>query len=515
MVAIAPSRLKALESNIVAIERRLGVSGKAVGPVVDAANDNQLIPGNAKGKVIRVAFLPKGLHDGGNGWLYPTADMWEAHGIKPTWETHSKLAPVEKPIADIILSEAFRPLFDLGTFRFKGFKGGRGGAKSTAFAIVLLLLSRARKLRIVCARQFQVSIATSVKTILDDWIVKLGIEDEFKSTLTTITHIATGSEFHFIGLDRNPASIKSLEGADICWIEEAHSIVAGSLDILEPTIRNKLAEIWCSWNPEQPDDPIEAFLGGETPPPRSVLIEVSYLDNPHLFTETSLPESLAHAARGNVGRFNHIWLGAYKTHTDASVFDNWQIAQPEDLNFDPDLFQMVRGFDASNGGASPHALISAHVALKLKVIYIEQEAYGHHKLIDLTGLFDELNRPKHVTIRGDSAAPGILEFVRGHGYPIEAAKKGNDSIEAGVSWLQGFDVYISPKCPIIADEFKRLSYKVDKRTLKILDEIAPGNDHGLDALRYACEPLMDEFIQNADSGLGAMRLNFGRRYASA
>jgi phage terminase large subunit len=157
------------------------------------------------------------------------------------------------------LPEAFKFLFDEGDYRYRAAYGGRGSAKSHSFAGALVIRARERPLRILCCREIQNSIKDSVKRLLDDKIAAYGFGDFFQSTETQIKG-ANGSLIVFGGLRSNPDAIKSLEGIDIAWVEEASRVSQRSLDILTPTVRNPNSEIWFTWNPDNPKDPVDVML---------------------------------------------------------------------------------------------------------------------------------------------------------------------------------------------------------------------------------------------------------------
>jgi len=161
--------------------------------------------------------------------------------------------------------------------RYKIYYGGRGGGKSHAFAEALILRSVKEKIRILCTREYQNSIADSVHRLLEDKINKLGLLDMFNITKTSIIS-ESGSEFLFKGLARSIQEIKSTEGIDVCWLEEGQNTAARSLEILIPTIREPNSEIWISFNPENETDPVyQQFIAN--PPPDAVVHRVNWSDN--------------------------------------------------------------------------------------------------------------------------------------------------------------------------------------------------------------------------------------------
>ena len=162
--------------------------------------------------------------------------------------------------------------------RYKIAYGGRGGAKSWGFARALLILGAQRSLRVLCCREFQNSIAESAHALLSQQIDLLGLSSLYEVQEKRI-YGATGTEFIFKGLRHNVASVKSTEGVDICWAEEARTISKSSWDVLIPTIRKPGSEIWISFNPElEEDETYKRFV--KTPPTGAVVVKIGWRDNP-------------------------------------------------------------------------------------------------------------------------------------------------------------------------------------------------------------------------------------------
>ena len=185
--------------------------------------------------------------------------------------------------------------------------GGRAGGKSYAFADSLLLLGRMKKLRIACMREIQDSIKDSVHKLLADRIAYYNLSD-YKIMETQIINKITGTTFIFKGLqEHNAENIKSLEGVDIVWLEEAQKISKKSWDILDPTIRKSGSEIWISMNREEENDPVWQAVG-QNPDERTLVVKVNYVDNPFC------PEEMKYLAlkcqKENPEDYEHIWLGA-------------------------------------------------------------------------------------------------------------------------------------------------------------------------------------------------------------
>lgn len=162
--------------------------------------------------------------------------------------------------------------------RYKVAYGGRGGAKSWGFARALVLLGRMKPLRILCAREIQKSIAESVHQLLVDSIKALNLEAFYSITQTEIRGL-NGTLIMFAGLRHNVDNIKSKEGIDICWVEEASNVSASSWNKLIPTIRKEGSEIWISFNPElDTDETYSRFV--LQPPPGCDPVKINWSDNP-------------------------------------------------------------------------------------------------------------------------------------------------------------------------------------------------------------------------------------------
>ncbi len=133
--------------------------------------------------------------------------------------------------------------------RFKVLYGGRGGLKSWGFAQALELQGWEKELRILCTRELQGSIKESVHRLLSDTVSRVGLDSFYDIEVQTIKG-KNNTGFFFEGLKNNVTKIKSFEGVDICWAEEAEAITEDSWDILIPTIRKPGSEIWISFNPD-------------------------------------------------------------------------------------------------------------------------------------------------------------------------------------------------------------------------------------------------------------------------
>jgi phage terminase large subunit len=200
--------------------------------------------------------------------------------------------------------------------RYKVLYGGRGGAKSWGIARALLIKGAKDPIRILCAREFQTSIKDSVHKLLCDQIESLGLLSFYEITQTSIRG-RNGTEFSFVGLKNNVSNIKSYEGVDICWVEEAQTTSRLSWNILIPTIRKEGSEIWISFNPElETDETYQRFVAN--PPQDSITMKVNWYDNPW-FPDTLKLEKDALKARDEEA-YNQVWEGLCRQTVDGAIF---------------------------------------------------------------------------------------------------------------------------------------------------------------------------------------------------
>lgn len=226
--------------------------------------------------------------------------------------------PVSAEIAKVEFPELLAFLFERFVYRYKGARGGRGGAKSWSFAIALLILGAQFRLRILCARETQKSIADSVHKLLADQVRALGLSGFYDVQKAAIFG-KNGTEIFFAGLKHNISNIKSIESCDIVWVEEAQAVSKRSWEVLVPTIRKKGSEIWITFNPElETDDTYKRFV--VHPPPRSKIVEINYSDNPWLQSE--LVEEMENLKASDYDAYLHVWEGKCKQMLDGAVYAN-------------------------------------------------------------------------------------------------------------------------------------------------------------------------------------------------
>jgi phage terminase large subunit len=375
--------------------------------------------------------------------------------------------------------EVFEPL--LVPSRYKGIYGGRGSGKSHFFAESLIELCIQKKTDAVCLREVQRSLKFSVKKLLENKIQSMnaGAYFEVQNEQIKSRH---GGVIIFQGMqDHTSDSIKSLEGFQIAWFEEAQSASQRSLDLLRPTIRAPGSELWFSWNPRYATDPVDMLLRGANPPPDGIVIEANHSDNPWMPDE--LVKELEYDKRRDPDKYAHIWLGKYQSNSSARVFHNWHIEE-----FETDPTALIRQGADWGFSVDPTVLVQCYISGRR--LYVCHEAYRVGcDIVDTPELFMSVPDSEKWPMVADSARPETISHLRKHGFPkITSAVKGPKSVEEGIEFLKSFDIVVHPRCIHLIDELALYSFKVDPLDeSRVLPILADKDNHVIDALRYACE----------------------------
>lgn len=250
--------------------------------------------------------------------------------------------------------------FWLAPARNKVLYGGRASSKSWDAAGFVTFLADNYKLRVVCARQLQNRISDSVYSLLKIQIERFGLAGRFDILENRITNLETGSEFMFYGLWRSIDEIKSLEGIDILWIEEAHNLTEEQWKILEPTIRKAGSQIWIIFNPRLATDfAYKRFV--VNPPPNTVVRKINYDENP--FLSQTMLQIIEAAKQEDEEEYGHIYLGVPRDDDDDAIIKRSWILAAIDAHKKLDLPTVGRkriGFDVADSGIDKNANVFAH-----------------------------------------------------------------------------------------------------------------------------------------------------------
>ena len=366
--------------------------------------------------------------------------------------------------------------------RYKGAWGGRGSGKSHMFAEMMLeehIMNQAQSS--VCVREIQKSLNQSVKRLLEMKIQEMNAGAYFEVQDAVIKSKKSDGRIIFQGMQNHTAdSIKSLEGYDRAWVEEAQSLSQTSLDLLRPTIRKPGSELWFTWNPRQASDPVDLLLRGPTPPKDANVIKVNYADNP--WFPSVLKDEMEYDKRRDPDKYRHVWRGEYLQNSESRVFRNWRI---EDFDAPADAIHRLGadwGFSVD-----PTTLVRCHIIGR--TLYIDFEAYMVGcEIVNTPELFMQVPEAEKWPIVADSARPETISHMRRNGFPkIMTAVKGPRSVEEGIEFLKNYTIVVHPRCTHTIDELTLYSYKTDPLTGKILPVLEDKKNHVIDALRYACE----------------------------
>jgi phage terminase large subunit len=375
--------------------------------------------------------------------------------------------------------------------RYKVLHGGRGGAKSWGIARALLILAAQKKLRILCAREFQVSIKDSVHKLLADQIEAMGLSEMYEVQKATIICHLTGSEFIFSGLRHNVDSLKSKEAVDIVWVEEAHNVSGYSWERLIPTIRKDGSEIWISFNPElETDETYKRFVA--SPPENAAVVQMSWRDNP--WFPDVLADEREDLKRRDPDAYLNIWEGHCRQALDGAVY-------ARELRDAQEGGRITRvGYDMSKpvsvicdlGWADHTSLWFAQkVGLEYRVIRSHQDMqrpWPHYLAImqSFGYVIDAIWLPHDARAKQLGTGKSIEEITRASGMPVRIVP--NLKVEDGISALRSMfpNIWWDEKnCEEGLNALRRYRYEVDPVTKQFSPRpLHDDASHFADAARY-------------------------------
>ncbi len=374
--------------------------------------------------------------------------------------------------------------------RFKGVRSGRGVGKSHAFAsLVVERMLVDPNLKVVCLREILKSLKFSVKSLLESKIEQFGLGDQFEILTSEIRRKGGSGICIFQGMQsHNADSIKSLEGFGVAWVEESHRLSQRSLSLLLPTIRTRGSEIWCSWNTEHEDDPIDVlFEQTLKSEPDVIYLKPSLDDNPWVTPELLRQREVDRLSMSHE-EFAWVWEGGYRQNSAEQIFvGKWTVEafEPKPAWGSP-LLGNDWGF-----GTDPTALIQCWD--HQRILYIERESYEYRlELDDVPARWQEdIPGCQLKTIYSDNAQPAMISQVRRRGFHgLRACPKWPGSVADGIGVMRSYQrIVIHPRCINTIEEFRRYSYKTDSNgrvTAQIKDEY----NHAIDAIRYALNDII-------------------------
>jgi phage terminase large subunit len=393
-------------------------------------------------------------------------------------------------MAQASLPSKLKPFFQPA--QYKVAHGGRGSGKSWGVARILVAMARKRKLRILCAREVQKSIKESVHTLLSDQIQALGYGADFDVLETEIRCKVTGSVFLFSGLAQHTVeSIKSFEGCDMCWVEEAQSVSGKSWDVLEPTIRKPGSEIWLTLNPQiETDETYQRYIAN--PPPGAIVVEMNYWDNPWFPEE--LDRKRLHAKNTmKPEKYRHIWEGKCMPAVEGAIYFD-EVAKAEEegriTRVAPDkLLKTHAVFDLGWNDAMTIIMVQRQASELRVVDYIED---SHKKLSDYSDMLKAkpynwgyVWLPHDGFSKDYKTGKSAEEMMRALGWAV--ARTPNMDIEGGIKAAREvfervwFD---AEKTKRLVECLKRYRRNIGQKTGEAGSPLHDEFSHGADAFRY-------------------------------
>ena len=325
---------------------------------------------------------------------------------------------------EVQIPKIFSPLLT-SSYRNKFFYGGRAGGKSYAFADCLLILGRQKKLFIACLREIQNSMKDSVYKLLCDRISFYGLDD-YAVTDAKIENKITGTRFVFKGLrNQDSQKIKSLEGVDIAWIEEAQTITRKSWSILEPTIRKDGSEIWISMNREEENDPLWVLVAAN-PDERTLVVKVNYYDNPFCPEEIKLQAKKCKET--SLADYNHIWLGEPLAQGDYKLINSELIQKARVAKISSSDSPLIIGLDIARSGSDR----TVFCFRKGRYCFMLKEVRGFNtvQVADMATFFIKEYNPAKLFLDLGNSGAGVYDILidRGYGRIVKGINFGGKAI---------------------------------------------------------------------------------------
>ena len=297
--------------------------------------------------------------------------------------------------------------------RYLVFYGGRNSGKSWHTAIALILRGRQKKLRILCTREIQITIKDSVHKLLKDLIHNFGFND-YEVKNENIVNRITGTEFIFKGVKHNIQEIKSMEGIDIAWVEEAQSITKESLDVLTPTIRKEGSQIILTFNRFNELDPVyEHFVMGK--PDGTYVRKVNYdvLEKHGMLTDTIKQE--IENDKKNPDLYAHKWLGEPINQSNQSIIPRSEIVEAMERNIEP-VGAIEVGVDVARMGAD-RTVFYKRKGLKI----IDKKIYSQQRINETYDqLINFIDMDKGICVKVDDSGlgGGLTDMLLNGGYNV-------------------------------------------------------------------------------------------------
>lgn len=377
----------------------------------------------------------------------------------------------------------YKRLFD-ADWREAAIYGGRYSLKSHTVARALLIMGREKKMRFGCFREYQNSIAESSHQLLKDLISKYELHD-YKVTDNSITNSLNGTDFLFKGLRHNEQSIKSIEGIDVAWVEEAQTITKSSIDVLTPTVRKPGSKIIYTYNRLLEEDPVHKRLVIEGRP-NTLILNVNYdIAEKYGWLPQVIKDEIEDDKANRPSLYRHKWLGEPNS-IERRVYRDW--VQVDDIPHEARLERRGLDFGFTN---DPTAIVAIYYYNGGYILDLEMYRKGMHNN-DIAAFLNNVDHPNTLIV-ADSAEPKTVTDLRDNfKLNIMGVKKvgGEDEMgnkksfkRFGVEYVGRQKISVTKRSDELWSEYIQYFNKED-RDGKILNEPEDGNDHAMDAILY-------------------------------
>jgi len=403
------------------------------------------------------------------------------------------------------IPKEFKRLFD-GDWREAAVHGGRYSLKSHTVARILLIRARQKKTRVACFREMQNSIADSSHQLLKDLIAQYDL-NEFKVTDKGIYNEINGSDFLFKGLHRNEQSVKSTEGIDIAWVEEAQAVTTSSIEILTPTIRKPGSQIIYTYNRLEEEDPVHRRLVIEGRP-NTLVLNINYdVALKYNFMPDEIRLEMEDDKKRRPDLYKHKWMGEPLALLESRIYKGWEII--DDVPHEARLERYGLDFGWSPDPVAVVAIYYYNGGYILDEVLYQNETPNREVASTLKNL------PKALTI-ADSADPKSIAEMQSYGCNVQPCKKGADSVRHGILSVQDQKISMTRRSVNLIKEYRNYLWKVDKEGKIMPGHPEDGNDHCLDASRYGINSLLPvmrkkEYVMNIPNHIiGKKNINKAR-----
>jgi phage terminase large subunit len=436
--------------------------------------------------------------------------------------------------AKVKLPPKLVPVF-AGTADYRGAHGGRGSAKTRSFALMTAVWGYIKGNAgvtgmILCAREFMNSLDDSsleeVKAAIRSIDPKTGdysypwLMDYYEIGEKYVRSVDGRIKYGFCGLRHNLDSVKGKARILVAWVDEAETVSETAWSKLDATVREEGSEVWVTWNPESDFSATKKrFI--DKRPSSAKIVELNWRDNP--WFPARLGRLRKQMQSTDPDLYQHVWEGKTKKNTHAQIFHGkWSVREFEpDEKWNGPYFGLDFGF-----AQDPSAAVRCWVYDNR--LWIEYEAGRPGLELDDTAAYMTARIPgiESHAVRADSARPESISFLRRHGIPnVVGVKKSPGSVEDGIRHIRSYEeVVIHPRCEEVQREFRLYSFKVDSLSGDVLPIVIDKNNHYIDAIRYALQPMissgmrgydeepeeepdyLDDYYSDDDSGAGAWKV---------